>query len=158
MSCKRGRKSSQDSQAIWFVIARYSPYHLLQVGLVIAAAEKSLVNEAHRAEQSISPVRFVYEESRNPGIDRAFQAGRDRFSLAVQTAWPRGVDSAPRYSSEWRKSRRLRKLRGINQFRNSPETACSPLDTLISAVSRSSRGQALVIVWLKVVTSEPQSA
>ena len=28
-----------------------------------------------------SPVRFVYVESRNPGIDRAFQAGRDRVSL-----------------------------------------------------------------------------
>jgi signal transduction histidine kinase len=46
-------------------------------------------------------------------------------------------DSNPRYRSEWRKSRRLLKLRGINQFRNSLETACSP-DTLNSAVSPSS--------------------
>jgi hypothetical protein len=33
---------------------------------------------------------------------------------ATQTEWRRGVDSNPRYRSEWRKRRRVRKLQGIN--------------------------------------------
>jgi hypothetical protein len=47
---------------------------------------------------------------------------------AVQTAWRSGKDSNPRYRSETCKSRPLRKLRGINQFRNSLRTACSPVE------------------------------
>jgi hypothetical protein len=41
-------------------------------------------------------------------------AGRERNFSAVQTAWRSERDSNPRYRSEWRKSRRVRKLQGIN--------------------------------------------
>src|SRR6266852_3040828 len=66
---------------------------------------------------------------------RVFLGKRRRIFSAVQTAWRREQDSNPRYRSETCKSRRLRRLRGINQFRVSPETACSPFDALNSAVS-----------------------
>jgi hypothetical protein len=50
------------------------------------------------------------------------------------------------------RSRRLRKLRGINEFRILRETACSPFDTLTVRFREASRGEALATVWLKVVT------
>jgi len=55
---------------------------------------------------------------------------------APQTAWRREMDSNSRYRSETRKRRHLRKLHGINQFRNSPVTGRPPVDTLNNAVWR----------------------
>jgi hypothetical protein len=82
-----------------------------------------------------SAVRFAEELSLKMGIFRVFRGkGRRNFS-AVKTCWRSGKDSNPRYRSERCKSRRLRKLRGINQFQNSPGTACSPFDRLNGAVS-----------------------
>ena len=77
---------------------------------------------------------------------------------AVQTAWRRERDSNPRYRSEWRKSRRLRKLRGISWFEILQQTACSPFDTLNSRFRETSRGEAPAIVWLKVVSADASQA
>ena len=65
-------------------------------------------------------VQFVEQISRKKGIFRVFRReGRRNFS-AVQTAWRSGKDSNPRYRSEWRKSRCLRKLQGINSLSGEP--------------------------------------
>jgi hypothetical protein len=50
------------------------------------------------------------------GMFRVFQGKRRRNFSAVQTAWRRGVDSNPRYRSEWRERRRLRKLQAISHL------------------------------------------
>ena len=92
----------------------------------------------------------------NPGIAelRPFPAilrGMQPIFSASQTDWRRGLDSNPRYRSETGKSRHLRKLHGINQFRNSLVTGRSPVDTLNDAVCRPFGGECLGILWLKVV-------
>jgi hypothetical protein len=70
---------------------------------------------------------------------------------AIRTAWRSGVDSNPRYRSETCKSRRLRKLRGVNQFRNSPRLPAPSRHAKTVRFREGSRGEALAIVWLKVV-------
>ena len=87
-----------------------------------------------------SPVRFLWELSRNPGITRESNSKRRQSFSAVQTAWRRGRHSNRRYRSEWPKSRRLRKLRGINWFRN------SPADCLLSIPHAKQSGFAEVLV------------
>jgi hypothetical protein len=79
---------------------------------------------------------------------------------AVQTAWRRERDSNPRYRSETCKVRRLRKLRGINQFRDSPGDCLLPTRYAKQCgFAKLCRGETLAIVWLKVVTfAVPQAA
>jgi hypothetical protein len=79
----------------------------------------------------------VEEQSRKLGQEEAEKSISRRCGGLGSTNGIRERDSNPRYRSETCKVRRLRKLRGINQFRDFRETACSPLDTLNSAVSRS---------------------
>ena len=54
----------------------------------------------------------------------------------------------PSVQIESLKSRRLRKLHGIRQFRILRETVCSPVHTLTVRFRESSRGEALAIVRL----------
>jgi hypothetical protein len=142
-----GKKSNQSLRmptqvnSLWpnpqLLIALHSPNAPLETGLCMCLPEISQDNTAFDAEQSVlrSPVclRIIAKYRHCSCIS---EQGERSFS-AMQTAWRSGEDSNPRYRSETCKSRRLRKLRIINQFRNSPETACSPFDTLNSAVSRS---------------------
>src|ERR1700686_2920367 len=61
---------------------------------------------------------------------RTVRGWRRRTFSAVQTAWRRGRHSNPQYRSETCKRRRLRKLHGINQFRNSLRLPAPHSDTL----------------------------
>ena len=101
------------------LIALHSPNALLETGLRLWPSEKSRDHEAINPKQSVlrSPVcqQIIVKYGH---LSRISRVGEPTFS-AVQTAWRREMDSNPRYRSEWRKSRRLRKLRGINWFRNS---------------------------------------
>ena len=93
---------------------------------------------------------------------RAFSATftvKKRIFSAVQTTWRRAKDSNSRYRSEWRKSRRLRKLRGINRFRDSPADCLLPIRRAKQCgFAETSWGEALAIVWLKVVSADASQA
>jgi hypothetical protein len=101
------------------VIALHSPNALLETGLRVCPPEKSQDRSPFATEQSVlcSPVCLPII-AKYGHYSRISAPSEGNFS-AVQTAWRRERDSNPRYRSEWRKSRRLRKLRGINWFRNS---------------------------------------
>jgi len=88
---------------------------------------ESQENTAFDAEQSIlcSPVCLGII-AKYGQFSRISEVEEPTFS-AVQTAWRRERDSNPQYRSEWRESRRSRKLRGINWFKNSPADCLLPV-------------------------------
>jgi hypothetical protein len=102
-----------------------------------------------------SAVRFEDEILRNTGIILVFRRRASGNSLQIRLAWRRKKDSNPRYRSERCKSRRLRKLRGIRRFRNSPGLPAPHSARQTAQLREASRGEALAIVWLKVVTRKP---
>src|ERR1700733_6098710 len=106
---------------------------------------------------SFSLVRFFWVIAKYGHYSHISVQIKGNFS-ALKTGWGGGKDLNPWYRSEWRKGRRFRKLRGINQFRILRQTGCSPFDTLNSAVSRLSRGEAPAIVWLKWSFQAPPHA
>ena len=109
------------------MIALHSPNALLETGLRMCLPEKSRDRTASDAEQSVlrSPVCLGIIAKYRHYLRISAQSERN-FS-AVQTAWRSGKDSNPRYRSETCKSRRLRKLRGINQLKNSPGDCLLPI-------------------------------
>src|SRR5258706_4860614 len=100
-------------------------------------AEKSQDRGAFDAEQSVSCGPVCLGIIAKFGHYSRISAQNEWNFSAAQTAWRSGMNSNPRYRSETCKSRCLRKLRGIKRFKNSPETVCSSIATLNSAVSRS---------------------
>ena len=96
-------------------MALRSPSALAETGLPMCLAEKCQTVTVFDAEQSVlcSPVclGIIAKYGLYSGI--LVESKRD-FS-AVKTEWRSGKDSNPRYRSETCKSRRLRKLRGINR-------------------------------------------
>lgn len=108
------------------LIALHSPNGLRETGLCMCLTEKTHASSAFDDERSVlcSPVclGIIAKYGRYSHVP----VQSERSFSAVQTAWRSGVDSNPRYRSEWRKSRRLRKLRGINWFTNSPADCLLP--------------------------------
>jgi hypothetical protein len=111
----------------WLLIALHSPNTVPEPGLGMCLPEKTRTLTAFSAVRSVlcSPVCLGILAKYGHFLHISEEEG-PTFS-AVQTAWRCGKDSNPRYSSEWRKSRRLRKLRGINWFRNSPADCLLPI-------------------------------
>ena len=74
-------------------------------------------------------------------------------SSATQTVWRRGRDSNSRYRSEWRKSRRLRKLQGINLLSGDrgPD-AVTALGQTVQFPVQSKRE------WLAILCAEPSKS
>jgi hypothetical protein len=120
------------------LIAFHSPDAPIETGLRMCPPEKSHVGESLCVEQSVLRSPGCVGIIAKYGHCSRISALSERNFFAVQTEWRREKDSNPQYRSETCKSRRLRRLDGINQFRNSPKTTCSPSDTLNSAVSRTS--------------------
>ena len=91
--------------------------------------------------------------SRKTGIIRAFRGKYRRDFSALQTAWRRARDSNPRYKSETCRSRRLRKLQGINLLSGDrgPSGVASLGQT--SPVSNTFERRMAGDLWLKVVST-----
>src|ERR1700719_1916333 len=112
--------------------------------------EKGRIERLFVAHQAILCSPVCIRNIAKMGIFRIFRGkGRRDFS-AVKTCWRRERDSNPQYRSEWRKSRRLRKLRGINWFKNSPAD-CLPPIRHAKRCGFAKLLEALAIVWLKVI-------
>jgi hypothetical protein len=83
---------------------------------------------------------------------RVFRGSAGRTFFAVKTCWRRGKDSNPRYRSEWRKSRPLRKLQGINLLSETERRVVLRRCGKPVRFPIQSKGEWLAILWLKVVS------
>ena len=100
---------------------------LLETGLRMCLPERNQDSTAFGAEQSVLRSPACLGTIAKYGHYSRISAQSEWNFSAVKTAWRSGKDSNPRYRSETCKSRRLRKLCGINWFRNSPADCLLPI-------------------------------
>ena len=97
-----------------FMIAGHSPQGFLESRTVHCGSREKPGNRGPTSQTVCSLQSGLSGKIAKYGHYSRISAESEWNFSAVQTAWRRGMNSNPRYRSETCKSRRLRKLHGIN--------------------------------------------